>query len=368
MEALIRGFKDSDPWVQTESIASLIFITDIREEKGFELDRRRRAALLARLNDQNPYVRENAVSGFYPWREDLEVKSALERAFYDSISIVREASRRVGDQSLEVLLDGLRDEHPMIRISAIGRLNIKGYDSTTVRKQLIERLRDPYEGVVYEASKLLSRLNEKDAVNPILDLLNIGWESQVRLALGTMNLGSIEEVVKKKGWKPSPNFKLDAVVRGYGESNVGKLIQKIKHGDRLERVSAILQLTWIDTPESNEVLLKSVASQDPYIRFVSIDVLQMKIFFRFLPQYSSKIIDRLLEISADENPHVRRKMIKTLASLVHYRKKRGNGNPFIQELPDDSMEQLRDYIANFPETEEDELIKIEVDKLIKVLE
>ncbi len=213
----------------------------------------------------------------------------------------------------------------------------------------------------------LSQLHEADAVNPILDLLNIGWEKQVMLALKEMGLGSLEEVVKKMGWKPNPNFKRDAVIRRHGESNVTKLIQNFKHGDRFERVSAMLQMAWIDAPETTEVLLNAVTNKDPYIRFVSVDVLHMKINYGFIPNHSLIIFDHLLARLADENPHVKRNAIRTLGSLVHYRKKKGTKNSSFQTLPDDAMKRLRNHITSSLETEDNDLIKVEVDTLNRIL-
>ena len=316
-DALLSALEDEDPWVRNQTIETLALREEFKAELRLRKDDRVRNSFLGQAKSRDPYIRSAALKGLRLWRAEPDVKAVFRRGQDDQVWLVRNASTLAGPEDIESLKEAIQDEYPYSRMLAI-RYLAKFYYSTNpeITDLLIERLRDPVSDVVIEAAHGLSTLEERRAVKPILDLLNLDWKGLVGTAVYEITGKSLEEEVKDQAWKPNPHFKLDAYVSQPSETEFSTILKRSEKGDSLERISAVLELVWFNNTARIRPVFESAANDlEPRVRFAVLDGLETRARFFSRDEDYKLANDIAFLLLSDRSPYVKRAAIRIAAGL-----------------------------------------------------
>ncbi|MDR4470612.1 MAG: hypothetical protein MRJ68_20300 [Nitrospira sp.] len=305
---LIQNLSVSDDWIRGESATAIERLCEDKLEFIPSPDQQRiRDALIELTKDPNPWLRERAILALLPWRKQPSVQEALRTGFFDPVSWVRNASVRTGFrvEATPLFPQGISDEGPDVRYVVV--LHAKGPDGSTpppLRSLLVERLRDPSSPVVAETLHQLAATKDRQLVKPILDLLNIGWRNAVKIAIQELTGDELEEVIAKTNWKPNERFARDAPVRTRSDQELKDLLRRSRSENRLERISSLPQLMWVNSPTVDKVFVDSLKDLDAVVRFLVLRVLSTQTTMGLSGVISTDLHEAVVRSLRDTNVHV----------------------------------------------------------------
>jgi HEAT repeat protein len=313
-DALLPRLKDKDLWVKIQAIEALSQIEWIKQQQGLQADKRVREAIRTSVTDPNPYVREVAINQFVMSDPPKEL-DVLRAAFQDKIWLIRAqvASDALSPKTkIDTLIEASRDESPLVRRAAIYELRQIYKDEPRAVEALLERLGDPSGESVAWSMFGLAEFKEPRAVRPLLDLLAEGWEdrSYILRALEDITGKPANEVVAEHQAEPKQNIRGRAPVNRPSQIDIQRQLEILERGDRNQRVSAILRLTWAETPSSEEALMKALQDSDPEIRMAAVGALSASPMP--LTRDRDRVINLIFSMTKDQHPRVRQRAIDGL--------------------------------------------------------
>lgn len=304
--------KENDPWVLTQAIWALHSIDTQKKEAGQHLDSRELDILLVLAKNPDLFVRAATIRSLSLWKDD-RVQRIQQQAFDDPTWLVRRVSEwhRRADQSaqgIELLKLALRDEDRIIRLAAIDILrNLK---HPQVIPLLTERLYDEDGQVVFETIIFLRASRDPKAVKPLLDFAAYKkqWEPQVTTAIEEITGRPYNDV--KRDHKPTIQAGRKAPINRIDSTLV---VKKAKAGSIHERITAVMNLAWSETPEAIEALLNALNDQDARVRYAAAEALGAN--YVSLSRNTEPVIHALFDVALDPNRFVRMKVAEVLRNF-----------------------------------------------------
>jgi len=306
--------KEKNSWVLTQAIIALRSLETKKKEDGLQLDLRGLDTLLVLAKNPDPFIRSAAVESLSLWKGDERAQKIRQQAFHDVTWLVRRTSgwHRSIDQSaqgIELLKQALRDEDRIIRLAAIDRLsNLKHPQAILL---LSERLYDDDGQVVFETIIFLRASKDLSAVKPLLDFATYKkqWEPQVSTAIEEITGKSFRDAIRdykppvQEAAKKAPINRTDSTLEA----------KKAKAGTLDERISAVMNLAWSETPEAIEALLNALKDQDARVRYAAAEALGANYVSTF--RNTDPVIHALFDAGLDSNRFVRMKVAEVLRNF-----------------------------------------------------
>lgn len=354
IQALISGLLDQDPWVRVQLIKTLPEIA-VKRSDDLLLGKKIKQSLLVQLSDPDPYIRSVGIRALGSWRADVEVNATLRRALDDPTSMVRDAIFWVRDGDFEALVEATYDESPEIRVKAVEFLSAWHLNNPRTVDLIIERLRDSDDRVVSQAITGAQRSGNPKVVKPLLDLLMANksikedlqdntWEQQVQAVIEEITGKTLDEVLRNYS-PPQPTPKRDAPIR---QIDVRKQIDRLEKGGEPVRLSAVIALTWSETPQAVDALVQALEDPAPRVRYAAADALGENHFSQ--TRKTDRVVSALLKATDDRHPHVRRSVVAGLGRLS-YRK--------------ESLSQIITQLSDLASRETDPFVRLEIVSALK---
>jgi len=341
--------KENNPWVLTQTIIALRRLETKKKEDGLQLDSRGLDTLLVLSKNPDPFIRSAAVESLSLWKRDERVQRIQQQAFQAATWLIRRASGwylRVDQsaQGIELLEQALRDEDRNIRLAAIDILrNLK---HPQVIPLLTERLYDEDGQVVFETIIFLRASRDPKAVKPLLDFAAYKkqWEPQITTAIEEITGQPYNDV--KKDHKPTnqeagrkaPINRIDSTLE----------VQKAKAGSIHERITAVMNLAWSETPEAIEALLNALNDQDARVRYAAAEALGAN--YVSLSRNTEPVIHALFDAALDPNRFVRMKVAEVLRNF---------------KMDEIIRSRIADFLRDRIAKEKDPFVKAEIIKGVK---
>ncbi len=333
-EALFRKLHDEDFWVQSQAMTTLTLLTELSPQRS-QNHQRVLAELLNLTKSRNPLIRATAFKGVtILGQKNVEASKALADAYQDRTWVVRRSSSL---RQLAIARQALKDEDPYIRLLAILNLLRSGsQDESQILWDLIERIRDPHGEVASEAVYALNRLNATIAISPLMELLEFGQKkvAGVERALQKLSGKSIVELRQERSWRSENKTVQAAPVRMKDKALVLQLLNKLKKSHWLDRISALLELTWVEDPAVFVAINEGFEDQDPRVRYATSELLKVRLNSVGIQEHFRLYVDNIITLLQDPNPHVQKSII-TLIDFMH-----------MFGPPNYSFEGQRDFIVN----------------------
>lgn len=350
IQALISGLSDQDPWVRAQVIKTLPEIA-IRRSNDLLLGEKIKESLLVQLSDPDPYIRAVAMRALGSWRTEGTVNAVLEQALADEASMVRDATFWLKDGNFEALAEATYDESPEIRIKAVEFLSAWYLNNPRTVDLLIERLRDPNDRVVSLAITGVQRLGNPKGVKPLLDLLSVmkeddrynRWDQKVRTIIEEITGKTLGEVLRN--YSPPQSPPENAPVR---QIDVQKEIDKLEKGSEAVRLSAVIALTWSESPEAVDALVRALEDPAPRVRYAAVDSLGENHLSS--TRRTDRVVSALLKATADPHPHVRRSVVAGLGRLSY---------------PTEFLSQIITQLSDLASRETDPFVRLEIVSALK---
>ncbi len=305
VDRLLQNLFVENEWIRGQSATSLGLVSEghtssistSRKDEG-------RDSLLKLARHPNPWLRERAILALLPWHNQPSVQEALSNGFRDIVPIVRDTSIRAGLDVNSYLPEAATDEDPGVRYLAVHGIRRMDSSQDSQKHLLVERLRDPYDPVVAEALHELTAMGDPKMVQPILDVLNLGWRNVVQAAIQTLTGKTLEEVISQTNWKPSRPYERNAPVKMRSRPEVQEIVHGALSGDHNEKLANVAQLTWVDTPEAHRTLSQSLNDSDPFVRFITLKTILRRITIGMNASVPNEFLEPLIRSLNDPNFHV----------------------------------------------------------------
>ena len=275
-EAVEHALEDEDFWVQRQAIKTVATIHRITPQSATSTDRMLRA-LLTRTTAPNPFIREAAHRALASWRDHPIVRNVPDVTHQDATWLVR----RLSDLRLDIVKAGLRDLDPVIRVRSIrGLMRLaRGdglQDTTFLREALLERVRDT-DGEVFTAAVVsLMHLNDPQAIGPLVELWDFPhsmWKPTIEQALQQLSGKSIAELQAEFPVPPDHTLLSAAPVREKSPARLQHLYAAVETGSWVERLSALLELTWVAEPAAYAAINRGLEDPDARVRYAALALL-----------------------------------------------------------------------------------------------
>ncbi len=313
-EVLLHKLDDEDFWVQRQAISTVATIHSVTPQSEL-CTQRMLAALLSLTKAPNPFIREMALRSLSSWGDLPAVRTAYIEANRDNTWWVR----RLGDvRQLAVAREALRDADPAIRVMAIrglmlGAIGAGSEAIASIREVLLERVRDPHGEVSSEAVFSLIDLNDKEAIGPLLELLEFPHSNAlnkdfIEQALRKLSGKSLAELHQDfPGHVERPMVEVDyAPVRRKNPVHLHRLYQEVEAGSWTARISALLELTWVQEPAAYVAIKEGLGDRDARVRYVALELLRWQLNSFGVRDPFHVYLDNIHRALHDVNRHVQK--------------------------------------------------------------
>ena len=315
VEAVVHALEDEDFWVQRQAIKTVDTIHEITPQSAASTDRMLRA-LLTHTTAPNPFIREAAYRALASWRDHPIVRNAPHTAHQDPTWLVRRVSRL----RLDIVRQELRDLDPLIRENAIlGLMQVAWgdglQDTTFLREALLERVRDPHGAVSSAAVVSLMNLNDPQAIGPLVELWDFPHsvgKHTFEWALRNLSGKSIAELQAEFPVPPGRTPLSAAPVREKSPARLKHLYAVVETGSWVERLSALLELTWVAEPAAYAAINRGLEDPDARVRYAALDLLRLQVNRLWLEEGFRVYLENLYRALHDPNRHV----VKAAIDLV----------------------------------------------------
>ena len=314
-EAVEHALEDEDFWVQRQAIKTVATIHEITPQSTASTDRMLRA-LLTRTTAPNPFIRETAYRALAHWRDHPIVRNAPHTAHQDPTWLVRRVSRL----RLDIVRQELRDLDPLIRENAIlGLMQVAWgdglQDTTFLREALLERVRDPHGAVSSAAVVSLMNLNDPQAIGPLVELWDFPHsvgKHTFEWALRNLSGKSIAELQAEFPVPPGRTPLSAAPVREKSPARLQHLYAVVETGSWVERLSALLELTWVAEPAAYAAINRGLEDPDARVRYAALDLLRSQVNRLWLEEGFRVYLENIYRALHDPDRHV----VKAAIDLV----------------------------------------------------
>jgi HEAT repeat protein len=326
INSLLERLKDENPWVRDRVIAVLGRIAARDHTSGIPIDKRLLDVFLDYAKHDDPYTRSTTIESFDFLKDDQRAKETYLAASQDDVWVARRRAKKLllwqssSEEAFQRASDAIRDETQDVRLSAIdflGRHYLGNLDEPQnitdprVVDLLIERLWDTDGQVVYEAIWHAAATKVPKGFMALVALSNKKpiWQDTIRGAILQQTGKPLEEISKTYSADTTAFQDDHAPIR---HADVQQQISLLRKGSPLERVSSALRLTWADTAEAADALLKALQQdEEPRVRFAAANGLDT---FKGRSRDIDQVVQGLLAEIKTRDPFVRRAAVSALGT------------------------------------------------------
>lgn len=320
-DAVLHALDDEDFWVQVQAIKTVSTIHSIMPQSALSTQRML-TALLNLTKAPNPFIREAAYRNVAIWRDHAIVSNAPDEAHRDATWLVR----RLGAvRQRDISREALKDADPAIRVGAIrglmrGAMGAGPEATALIREELLERVRDPHGEVSSEAVFSLMDLNDKDAIGPLLELLdfphsNEGNKGFIERALRKLSGKSMAALKQEFQWQQKSTVVEYAPVRRKSQARLQRLYHDVEAGAWVDRVSALLELTWVDESAAYAAINQGLGDRDARVRYSTCELLRWQLNSLGVRNHFQLYIDNIQRALQDTNRHVQKKAVQLVKAV-----------------------------------------------------
>lgn len=338
IDRLLKKLDDEDFLVQLQAIKTVATVHEITPQSD-RSTQRMLEALLKLTKAPNPFIREAALRNLGRWHNQPAVRCAYREAYQDNTWLVR----RFGDP--DIAQEALRDEDPGIRVRAIrmlmSELTGEGPQAATeLRELLLERVRDPHDEVASEAVFSLIDLKDKKAIGPLLDVLEFtqGKVYGIERALRTLSGKSIAALKQEFQWQPGSRVVEYAPVHQKSQARLQRLYHAVDNGAWLDRLSALLELTWVENSTARAAINKGLGDPDARVRYAAFEVVGAKLNKLGVKNNFQFYMDNIHKALQDSNRHVQTSAINLIEFIARvWPSFVGNRQKIIEEISEKAV-------------------------------
>ncbi len=313
IEALLSMIGDKDHWVQTEAMDALIQIQTYQKAQGINPDIRIKKTLINQIKNPDPHIRALASWGLLFWRADLKAEEAERLAFKDEVGLVRRGAVEYFKNNFDILSQAIKDPNPEIRIATV-RFLIKFHSKNfKTLDLLVEKLGDPHGIVVMESIHALGLLKDTRAVGSLLDFREKNKRWSVDKAIKEITGKTLDEVLKDDQRKSTRGSTKDTSIT---QVDPLKWIKMLQEGDKYQKKSAALELSWMQPPNSVDILLECLLDRDIYVQYSCAKALSGYILSDLEQEDKLKIFEHLLRSANSPDQHVRRAVVGSIGAFI----------------------------------------------------